>query len=217
MDDQSGKPVRARGGGPPGGSAFDRHGRVRPTGARRVLATDDAFTTAESIPDSPKAPHPPGSEPGQPPRRNFPGGRVTLPRLDGKDGASVHLTGAAFRPDNRAESSAAPSGSIFTEYFTHDSLFSDSSPSDSSPSDSSSPAGDSANSPPAVIAAYAELRLPPGSSPHDVATRHRALVKEFHPDRFGDEEPEARERAEEEIRRINNAYDTIRRHRPDPV
>lgn len=131
---------------------------------------------------------------------------MTLPRLDGKDGTSVHLTSAAFRPDTATTREAEHPGSAFTEYFTAQSLF----------SDASSPTVDDDFGPPAaVLTAYAELRLPPDSSWPEVAARHRALVKEFHPDRFGDHDAAARERAEAEIRRINNAYDTIRRHRHD--
>lgn len=210
MDERAGQRAPSKGGGPPGGSAFDRLGRVRRQSSRQVLATDDAFTAGEPIPEPP--PQPPGTPRSPDPdapratgRRSFPGGRVTLPRLDGKDGTSVHLTGAAFRPDTATTREAEHAGSTFTDYFTAQSLF----------SDSSSPPEDVSGPPAATLTAYAELQLPPDSTWPEVVARHRALVKEFHPDRYGDHDAAARERAEAEIRRINNAYDTIRRYRPD--
>lgn len=211
MDERAGQRAPSKGGGPPGGSAFDRLGRLRRQSSRQVFATDDAFAAVEPIaepppqpPSTPRSPDPDSPRATGP--RSFPGGRVTLPRLDGKDGTSVHLTGAAFRPDTATTREAEHAGSTFTEYFTAQSLFSDA---------SSSSVDEGTGPPAAVIAAYTELRLPPDSSWPEVLARHRALVKEFHPDRFGDHDAAARERAEAEIRRINNAYDTIRRYRPD--
>lgn len=207
MDERGGQTARPKGGGPPGGSAFDRHGRVRLQGARRVLATDDAFgqpeTQAYAPPSTTTSPPPPPGSPEIVTPRSFPGGRVTLPRLDGSDGASVHLTGAAFRPDAPRGDTTTTSTSAFADYFTEQSLFTG----DVAPDD------DSPGPPPAVVAAFAELRLGPDSSWEEVVARHRTLVKEFHPDGFADQAQEIRDHAEAEIRKINNAYDTLRRHR----
>lgn len=48
---------------------------------------------------------------------------------------------------------------------------------------------------------YAELGLPPGAPPEDVAAAYRRLAKAYHPDRGG---------AEERMAQINAAYDLLR-------
>lgn len=207
MDERAGQPARPKGGGPPGGSAFDRLGRVRLQGARHLLATDEAFAPTEVPAPPPQATSTPASEPAvaaEP--RTFPGGRVTLPRLDGTDGCSVHLTGAAFRPDHTREETTTAGGGGYADYFTEESLF----------TAGSEPAEDTTGPPPAVVAAYKELRLPAESAWPEVVAQHRALVKEFHPDGYADQDAAVRDFAEAEIRKINNAYDTLRRHRREP-
>lgn len=48
---------------------------------------------------------------------------------------------------------------------------------------------------------YAELGLPPGAPPEDIAAAYRRLAKEYHPDRGG---------AEDRMAQINAAYDLLR-------
>ena len=48
---------------------------------------------------------------------------------------------------------------------------------------------------------YAELGLPPGAPPEDIAAAYRRLAKAYHPDRGG---------AEGRMAQINAAYDLLR-------
>ena len=52
-----------------------------------------------------------------------------------------------------------------------------------------------------------------GQSWAEIVSAHRALVKEFHPDRFVDHPPEVVAQAEQEIKRINRAYAELRKLR----
>jgi tetratricopeptide (TPR) repeat protein len=55
---------------------------------------------------------------------------------------------------------------------------------------------------------YQILNLEPGASPAEIKAAYRKLVKQWHPDRFSD--PESRAEANEQIKRINFAYKTLK-------
>ncbi|HUO85392.1 MAG TPA: J domain-containing protein [Thermoanaerobaculia bacterium] len=55
---------------------------------------------------------------------------------------------------------------------------------------------------------YRLLDLQPGASDDEVRRAYRELVRVWHPDRFG-QDPTLRERAEEKLKRINEAYRII--------
>ena len=56
---------------------------------------------------------------------------------------------------------------------------------------------------------YRLLELPPGASEQEVTRAWRELVKVWHPDRFAND-PLMRKRAEEKVKALNDAYETIR-------
>lgn len=56
---------------------------------------------------------------------------------------------------------------------------------------------------------YRLLDLDPRASDEEVKRAHRDLMKVWHPDRFGDD-LSLRRRAEEKLKTINDAHDTIR-------
>lgn len=56
--------------------------------------------------------------------------------------------------------------------------------------------------------AYRLLDLTPRASDEDVKGAHRDLMKVWHPDRFG-HDSSLRQKAEEKLKTINDAYDTI--------
>lgn len=60
--------------------------------------------------------------------------------------------------------------------------------------------------------AYRILDVEPGSSDFELKRAHRDLTKVWHPDRFG-HDPGLRERAEEKLKAIHEAYETIREAR----
>jgi hypothetical protein len=60
--------------------------------------------------------------------------------------------------------------------------------------------------------AYLLLELDPGASDVEIKRAHRDLTKIWHPDRFGNE-PSMRQRGEEKLKAINEAYETIRASR----
>lgn len=62
--------------------------------------------------------------------------------------------------------------------------------------------------------AYRLLDLDPGASEEEVKRAHRDLTKVWHPDRFGHDLP-LRQKAEEKLKSINDAYETIRGSRPE--
>jgi hypothetical protein len=68
--------------------------------------------------------------------------------------------------------------------------------------------------------AYRTLDVDPGSSDFELKRAHRDLTKVWHPDRFG-HDPGLRTRAEEKLKAIHEAYETIREARgaftPEPV
>lgn len=61
--------------------------------------------------------------------------------------------------------------------------------------------------------AYRLLGLAPGASPDDVKTAYRDLAQVWHPDRFPNN-ARLREKAEANLRRINEAYMVLRDYRP---
>lgn len=60
--------------------------------------------------------------------------------------------------------------------------------------------------------AYRILEVDPGSSDFELKRAHRDLTKVWHPDRFG-HDPALRQRAEEKLKTIHEAYETIREAR----
>lgn len=209
-DDPTNEPP-GRGGGPPGGSAFTRDGKVRQPTSRRLIPNDAAFTrvdqTSTSTPSNPMPPTP-APVPPIPTERSFPGGHVTLPQISGTPSRTLFVSGVAFRrgqaPGSDPDTDAARSG--FSEYFPTDSLF--------APPEAET--GATAEVPADVARACAELRVRPDTPWPDVVARHRALVKEFHPDSFTENDKASHELAEIEIRRINQAYDVLRRRPLQP-
>lgn len=63
-----------------------------------------------------------------------------------------------------------------------------------------------------VDAAYRLLDVEPGTSDEDIKRAHRDLTKVWHPDRFGNDAA-LRQKAEEKLKAINDAYETIRASR----
>lgn len=61
-----------------------------------------------------------------------------------------------------------------------------------------------------IQAAYQKLGVAPGSSLDVVKKRYRQLAMVWHPDRMPT--PEGRRTAEEELKQINNAFDSIKKH-----
>lgn len=61
-----------------------------------------------------------------------------------------------------------------------------------------------------VHAAYQKLGVAPGTSFDVAKRRYRQLVIVWHPDRMPT--PEGRRTAEEELKQINNAFDSLRKH-----
>lgn len=59
---------------------------------------------------------------------------------------------------------------------------------------------------------YRVLELHPQASDEELRRAHRELTKVWHPDRF-DHDPQLRRRAEEKLKAINGAFETIRKHR----
>lgn len=58
------------------------------------------------------------------------------------------------------------------------------------------------------------LKLDPRASSEDIKRAHRDLARVWHPDRFGDDAA-LRRKAEEKLKAINEAYETIRASRRD--
>jgi curved DNA-binding protein CbpA len=61
---------------------------------------------------------------------------------------------------------------------------------------------------------YRVLELQPGASGEEVKRAYRDLTKVWHPDRFA-HDAALRRKAEEKLKAINEAYETIRAARPD--
>lgn len=131
---------------------------------------------------------------------SFPGGRARLPRLNQApppSGPRVTLVDTAFVGGGTCQEQPASTG--FEGYFTADSLF------DSSDEVIMSP----------ECRACTELGLDPHTKFHTedgwklVINAHRAIVKQFHPDRFA-ERPEAEQNeAMARTTEANRAYTTL--------
>lgn len=61
--------------------------------------------------------------------------------------------------------------------------------------------------------AYRILEIAPEASAEELKSAHRDLTKVWHPDRFAND-PAMQRRAEEKLKAINEAYETLRAHRP---
>ena len=62
---------------------------------------------------------------------------------------------------------------------------------------------------------YRLLDLQPGASAEELKRAHRDLTKVWHPDRFGNDAA-LRRKAEEKLKAINEAYETILASGPGP-
>lgn len=61
--------------------------------------------------------------------------------------------------------------------------------------------------------AYATLGVKPEASDSEVRSAYRRLALQFHPDRFATATREAQIKAEEQFKKINDAYQTIKKKR----
>lgn len=132
--------------------------------------------------------------------RSFPGGRVRLPRLSGEDRSEtprIDVVETAFVGGGTAtlEAGSTPPAGGFTSYFTAESLF-------------TAPEPDDDLDP---VDPYAVLKVTRDMPWSEIQSVHRALVKQFHPDRFVGHPAEVVALAEIEIKRINRAYSELRR------
>lgn len=135
-------------------------------------------------------------------RASVPGGRVSLPRLDGtrplpSDDAgdtNFEFVGTAFVRAQPTEAAAVANHSAFEEYFTFASLFAE------------PEAPDSPNTP----TPFDMLGLADGASWKEVVAAHRRLAKANHPDHLFGAPDDVRSAAEERLRVINGAYAEIR-------
>ena len=66
-----------------------------------------------------------------------------------------------------------------------------------------------------VNRAYRVLGLPPDSSKEQVRQAYRDLTQVWHPDRFAHAE-RLQEKAQKNLKRINEAYETLRHYEPPP-
>ena len=57
---------------------------------------------------------------------------------------------------------------------------------------------------------YEILRIKPGASPEEVKLAYRDLAMVWHPDRFPANNPRLQEKAQEELKRINTAYEVLK-------
>ena len=57
---------------------------------------------------------------------------------------------------------------------------------------------------------YAALGLDSEASDADIDKAYRRLISQYHPDRYANDPPDIRQRAEAKAREINRAYDRIR-------
>ena len=59
---------------------------------------------------------------------------------------------------------------------------------------------------------YEILRIKPGASPEEVKLAYRDLAMVWHPDRFAANNPRLKEKAQEELKKINAAYEVLKSH-----
>ena len=60
---------------------------------------------------------------------------------------------------------------------------------------------------------YKELGVSPTASDDEIKTAYRNLVKKYHPDRYANAPKDVQEQVSEKVKRINTAYDEIKRMR----
>lgn len=60
---------------------------------------------------------------------------------------------------------------------------------------------------------YKELGVSPSASDDEIKTAYRNLVKKYHPDRYANAPKEVQDQVSEKVKRINTAYDEIKRMR----
>ena len=61
---------------------------------------------------------------------------------------------------------------------------------------------------------YEVLGVNPGASQEEISAAYRRLVRQYHPDKVADLGPEFRELAEQRMKEINAAYQSLKRHSP---
>ncbi len=66
---------------------------------------------------------------------------------------------------------------------------------------------------PGIKRCYRILGLPPGASKQEVKRAYLDLVQVWHPDRFA-HNPRLQKKAEDNVKRINEAYETLRDYEP---
>ena len=66
---------------------------------------------------------------------------------------------------------------------------------------------------PSINRSYRILGLPPGVSQEEIKKAYRDLAQVWHPDRFAHNE-RLRRKAQDNLRRINEAFETLRSHDP---
>ena len=60
---------------------------------------------------------------------------------------------------------------------------------------------------------YKELGVSPSASDEEIKTAYRNLVKKYHPDRYANAPKEVQDQVSEKVKRINTAYDEIKKMR----
>ena len=66
---------------------------------------------------------------------------------------------------------------------------------------------------PAPVSAYEVLGIPTDATEDEVKTAYRKLAMRHHPDRVASQGQDAQKKAETEFRKINEAYESIKKHR----
>lgn len=128
----------------------------------------------------------------------FPGGRVRLPTMSAtitpERGPQVAFVGTAFvrASEPPVEAPRDQRGGAFQEYFTYESLFEE----PPEEADTRNP--------------YSMLGVSGEATWTEIVVAHRRLARQFHPDQFVDADAAVRAEAEDRIRDINWAYNTLR-------
>src|SRR5829696_4821903 len=63
---------------------------------------------------------------------------------------------------------------------------------------------------------YGALELEPGATADEIKAAYLDLVKVWHPDRYQNESPRLRDKAEQKLKSINQAYERLRGGAPTP-
>lgn len=128
----------------------------------------------------------------------FPGGRPSLPRLRDEEETGeteIHFVGSAFLHAGQNRSGNEEPQSGFSDYFSTESLF----------------VGPDLEDEIEVTDPFRVLGIDSSASWETVAKAHRRLCKSLHPDSHPNATPEQREFAELSIRRVNEAFNELRR------